>query len=353
MDTHSLMPEGIIWEMTYACPFRCEHCYSESGRRPSRQVPYRRMEQIVDAMLSSTPRPSVMFAGGEPLIVKGFIDLAARVHRTGAHMHLYTSGWRLDDELAERTADMFEGIAVSMDSPIATVNDRLRGRPGAFDTAIHALRLWNAVLERRRKQGVAKPTFGIECTVMRSNVAALERFCTDVVPALPQLDVITFGVVIPTGLASRPSFVDQELLTPAQIESMPRLREQIRAQLPDTVALHWRGVRSSLRLARAEVAQTFATVCPDGAVKVHPLYEGYVGHLPETPLSVLWQRTQAWRTQPSVARALGSIRSLDDWARVSRELDIRFASDIDRLRIQRRKPVRRLPTVQVAHGSRE
>ena len=43
------LPSVVLWEITYACPLRCTHCYTESGRRPSRQL-------SLDQMLAACAR---------------------------------------------------------------------------------------------------------------------------------------------------------------------------------------------------------------------------------------------------------------------------------------------------------
>ncbi|MGH1552365.1 radical SAM protein [Streptomyces sp. L7] len=91
MSTSST-PESVIWDTTYACPLRCIHCYSESGRRPARQLGHEDMLRVTDAFISMGPRV-VALAGGEPLLVKGIFEIADRLVRAGVKAVLYTGGW--------------------------------------------------------------------------------------------------------------------------------------------------------------------------------------------------------------------------------------------------------------------
>src|SRR5205814_2199850 len=50
------LPSVVLWEITYACPLRCTHCFSESGRRPSRQPPLADMLRIADVLVAMRPR---------------------------------------------------------------------------------------------------------------------------------------------------------------------------------------------------------------------------------------------------------------------------------------------------------
>src|SRR6266542_911684 len=77
------VPRLVNWDLTYACPLRCEHCYSESGRRAARQLPHVDLLRIADVLLALSPVPEVVFTGGEPLLVRGVVELAERLHRGG------------------------------------------------------------------------------------------------------------------------------------------------------------------------------------------------------------------------------------------------------------------------------
>ena len=64
----------------------------------------------------------------------------------------------------------------------------------------------------------------------------------------------------------------------------------------------------------------------DGQLRAFPIYEAKVGNVLEEPLDVLWQRALEWRLQPFVVEQIESIRSVADWARVTRTLDHRYGS---------------------------
>jgi MoaA/NifB/PqqE/SkfB family radical SAM enzyme len=71
-------PLEIIWDITYACPLRCFHCYSESGRRPSRQLSPQDMLRLADRIIAMRPY-GISLAGGEPLLVGGVFEVAERM----------------------------------------------------------------------------------------------------------------------------------------------------------------------------------------------------------------------------------------------------------------------------------
>ena len=79
-----------------------------------------------------------------------------------------------------------------------------------------------------------------------------------------------------------------------------------------------------------------AHIEPDGALRAFPIYEAKVGNVLEEPLEVLWTRAMDWRSDQFVSAQMGSIRTMADWARVTRTLDRRYGSVEDRERIARR-----------------
>ncbi|MCZ0982320.1 cytochrome P450 [Streptomyces diastatochromogenes] len=58
-------PLEVLWDITYACPLRCTHCYSESGRRPARRLSGEDMLRAADAILALGTE-GVCLAGANP-----------------------------------------------------------------------------------------------------------------------------------------------------------------------------------------------------------------------------------------------------------------------------------------------
>ena len=334
------VPASVNWDLTYACPLRCGHCYSESGRRSARQLPLEDLLRIADVLLALDPVPEVVLTGGEPLIVRGLVELAERLHVGGAKLALYTSGYGLDAPTAARLVALCDRIGVSVDGPDAALNDFLRERAGAFDKAMRALELFGEV-------PAARANVGIEVTVMKSNFRDLERFASEVVPRFSSLAFLHLGALIPTGLASRESFVQRELLSDAQMAELSALGRRLEQLLPPNVKVR---VADNLpfRMTEEQIAhgQAFDMILKieaDGRARAMDIYEGTVGHVLEEPLSVLWSRALARAHHPFVRDALARVRSMRDWARACRDIDLYFAAPEDRRRILARDVAPELP----------
>jgi MoaA/NifB/PqqE/SkfB family radical SAM enzyme len=340
-------PHTINWDLTYACPLRCGHCYSESGRRSARQLPLEDLLRISDVLLAIEPQPTVTFSGGEPILVKGMLELARKLKRGGARLVLYTSGYRLTPELASGIAATFDRISVSVDGADAETNDFLRERPGAFEEALRALTLLGAALPERRDRREGQRELAIEITVMKSNFHQLERFCTEIAPRFPALDCLRFGALIPTGFASRESFVRRELLREPEMAELARRARRLQKLAP-------RGVRVQMfsnlpfllhpsQIRHGVALDGLLKIEADGRVRGMDIYEGTVGHLLEEPFEVLWQRSLARHRDPFVIEQLSKVRTMEDWAEACRAIDLRFAAPADKARIAARPPAPDLP----------
>jgi MoaA/NifB/PqqE/SkfB family radical SAM enzyme len=322
---------------------RCGHCYSDSGRRPARQLPLESLLRIADELLEVRPVPAVTFTGGEPLVVRGFLEVARRLKRGGARLTLYTSGYRLAQDTARGVAECFDRVAVSLDGPDAATNDFLRERAGAFDEALRAAELLDRLVPMTRNAFA----LGLEVTIMKTNWPTLDQFVTRIAPRLTHLSYLHFGALIPTGLASRETFVERELLDDAQMAELPALQKRLRRIAPRGVEVR---VFSNLpflmhpeQIRRGVALDRLIKIEADGRVRGMDIYEGTVGNLLEEPLSVLFPRTLARHSDPFVQQQLVSVRTMRDWARACRAIDLHFASAEDRARIEGRALAKPLP----------
>jgi sulfatase maturation enzyme AslB (radical SAM superfamily) len=213
-------PTHILWDITYTCPLRCTHCYSESGRRPSRQLSHEDILRVADRIISLRPE-GVGLAGGEGLVVKGVFEAVDRLISAGIEVYLYTSGWPLRGaSMLGEIMRLRPRVHVSVDGATPEVHDRIRGRAGAFDRAMQALRLLDDAARESRLAGGPPLEFGIDATIVRSSFPQLEDFCTDLAPRFPEMRFLSLSAVVPSGLASRTGFVRHELLADEQADAL-------------------------------------------------------------------------------------------------------------------------------------
>ncbi len=326
--------EKFNWDMTHACPLRCAHCYSESGRRPAgnRDDDVMRIAEVI-----AEHRPKrVSLSGGEPLIVKNWPKAARRIRDAGVEVTLFTSGWTLEEADAERLAQSVTSVCVSVDGGTEQTHDALRGRSGSFQRAMAALEILDTF--KRRHDGPCY-TLGIDYTVVRSNFGERERFVRDATARFSGLDYLRFAMAMPCGLAAEEAFAAREILT-------DELSRALRDSEPTLQKLSEGGARVSITDTRSFMMYSehcvepprMGHIEPDGRMRAFPVFEAKVGSVLELPLEELWRRMLAWQNDPFVVEQLGSIKTNEEWARAARTIDRRFGSESDKARITLRNP---------------
>lgn len=333
-------PLEIIWDITYACPLRCTHCYSESGRRPTRQLDHRDLLRVADAIIAMEPY-GVSLAGGEPLAVAGVLEVAERMSAAGTKVALFTGGWTMRPDLVDGIARHFFRVSVSLDGATAEVHDRIRGRRGSFDRAMNALALLDGAARKRRLRGAQRLAFGIDCVLVRSNFHQVDDMCTAIAPRFPELAFVSFGAAVPEGLASRDGFAEHELLDDARVALLGSrdYAQHLRSIAPagiqvtatDNLALqmHPDRIRRGTFFPALQIE-------PDGEVRAMPAYEGTIGNVLTDSAAELWRRAVERWHDPFVVDVLTPVRTMKQWAAATRQLDYHFATPADRARIDRR-----------------
>lgn len=291
--------------------------------------------RVIDVMVSKSPR-RVSFSGGEPLLVQWWGQAARRLEAAGIPLTLHTSGWLMDDEMANELADCVRTVGVSVDGGTEQTHDTVRGRQGSFRKAMDALEHLARVKREREARGARCYELGVDFTVTGRALAEMDTFVEGMTSRFGALDYVRLGGAIPCGLAEEESYAG-DLLTEDQlaelVESAPRLE-----------ALSKNGIRvnvTDVRLFRPDSplsveGDTHAHLEPDGQLRAFATYEAKVGSVLDVPIDELWARALAWRNEPFVCEQRNSIRNTADWARVARVLDQRYGSKDDLVRISRR-----------------
>jgi MoaA/NifB/PqqE/SkfB family radical SAM enzyme len=332
--------DKFVWDLTYACPLRCVHCYSESGRRPARALGAEELLRIADIIIRVGAK-RVSLSGGEPLLVRGWSQAARRLRDAGIQVTLFTSGWIMDEAVAEEIANSVNSVCVSIDGATEATHDRVRARVGSFRKARAALELLARFKRERTARGEACFSLGTDFTVMRSNQTETARFVEDVTASYPGLDFLRFGMVVPEGPVADEDFANRELLSEEEMLALIASEGRL-------AALASNGVKVSVTDMRYYIPYSpyggpgaaIAHLEPDGELRAFGVYEAKVGNVLVEPFEVLWGRALEWRGDAFVADQIKSIRNTHDWARVARVLDRRYGSEADKARIALRNTSR-------------
>lgn len=140
-------------DVTYRCTLRCKHCYNFSGDNGIRD----RFEMTREELVSLSREiaylfpHTVCFCGGEPLLrFNDILECINTIREINSKMkvNMVTNGELLTKMKAQKLAESgISMIQVSLDGGTAQSHDWLRNKEGAFDNAVHAIR----VLDETRK----------------------------------------------------------------------------------------------------------------------------------------------------------------------------------------------------------
>ncbi|MFA6849784.1 MAG: putative heme d1 biosynthesis radical SAM protein NirJ1 [Selenomonadaceae bacterium] len=155
----------VVWNSTRTCNLKCRHCYmSSDAKKYSDELTTEEAKHFIDD-LADFKVPVLLFSGGEPLIRPDFFELAAYAEKKGVRPTLSTNGTLITREVAQKIKDIGVGyVGISLDG-LQDVNDKFRGKEGAFVAAMQGIKNCVAVDQR----------VGLRFTINHHNIQELEN----------------------------------------------------------------------------------------------------------------------------------------------------------------------------------
>ena len=155
----------VVWNSTRTCNLKCRHCYmSSDAKKYQNELNTAEAKQFIDD-LADFNVPVLLFSGGEPLIRPDFFELADYAAKKGVRPTLSTNGTLITPEVARKIKDIGVGyVGISLDG-LREVNDKFRGKAGAFEAAMNGIK--NCVEVDQR--------VGLRFTINHHNIQELEN----------------------------------------------------------------------------------------------------------------------------------------------------------------------------------
>lgn len=178
----------IAWEITRSCNLFCAHCRASAAYRPYRgELSTGEALQLIDEIVK-VGKPVLILSGGEPLLRHDLFQIAEYAVNKGLRVVMGTNGTLITENIAARLKEIpISRIGVSLDFPVAELQDKFRGKAGAFEAAIAG------IAEARR----ANINVQINSTITKLNAPYLN----DLVNLALRVGAIAFHpfLLVPTG----------------------------------------------------------------------------------------------------------------------------------------------------------
>ncbi len=184
----ALAPRVVAWESTRACNYACQHCRATAQKQADpNQLTTKEALDMVD-QIAAFCKPILIISGGDPLLRGDIFEVAKYATDKGLRVVMSPSGSNITLSVIEKMkASGTKMISLSLDGATAAVHDGFRMVPGAFDLAMH-----NMKLARENQM-----PFRINTTVTQHNLADLPN----ILKLAEQVGAVEWDVfmLVPTG----------------------------------------------------------------------------------------------------------------------------------------------------------
>ena len=156
----------VAWEITQSCNLFCAHCRSSStSGNYENELSTKECHDLIDEILK-VGKPVLILTGGEPLMRQDLFQIAGYAVKKGLRVVMGTNGTLITDEVASKLKSTpFSRVAVSIDFPTPELQDKFRGKAGAFEAAVSGI----ASLRR------ADVELQINSTITKLNMKCLDK----------------------------------------------------------------------------------------------------------------------------------------------------------------------------------
>lgn len=134
-------PAHPAWEVTGACNLRCIHCHATSGKPAPDELSTEEAKSFIDELAKIDEFRMLVYTGGEPLVRPDIFELLQHSKKAGFANVIATNATLIDDAMAKGLAGAgVVGAAVSLDSSVPEIHNRIRANPNAFELAMRGMR---------------------------------------------------------------------------------------------------------------------------------------------------------------------------------------------------------------------
>jgi len=256
----------VAWELTRSCNLFCAHCRASAGQRQyndelSTEESFHLIDQILEV-----GKPIIILSGGEPLMRQDVLQIAEYAVSKGLRVVMGSNGTLITEETAAKLKDVpISRLGISLDFPVAELQDDFRGQSGAFEAAM-------AGITNARRAGIEVQ---INSTVTRLNITYLD----ELLALAFKVGAVAFHpfMLVPTGRGKDLASVE---LSPQQYEDTLNWIYDKQVELGDrmffkpTDAPHYLRVIKQRREQDSELKSTKKPESATGHNPIHSITRG-------------------------------------------------------------------------------
>jgi len=211
----------VAWEITRSCNLCCAHCRASANSDPwENELSTEECFRVIDE-ITEVGKPIIILTGGEPLARGDVLTIGKYAVSKGLRVVMGSNGTLVTTELASKMQDVpISRLAISLDFPVAKLQDEFRGRKGAFEEAI-------AGTKNAQRAGIG---IQINSTITKLNVSLLEQ----ILSMAQEVGAVAFHpfLLVPTG---RGKDLESVELSPEQYEETLKWIYDKQMEMGDTM----------------------------------------------------------------------------------------------------------------------
>jgi radical S-adenosyl methionine domain-containing protein 2 len=130
---------NVSWHITDRCNYNCKFCFRP---KHGREVSLEKAKKVVDK-LARAGLTKISFAGGEPLLWKGMLELIEYTKKKGIVTMLITNGELLDSKKQKRLVSCLDWLNIPLEGPSSRMNELMTRKKGHFNRTIKLMKWAN------------------------------------------------------------------------------------------------------------------------------------------------------------------------------------------------------------------
>jgi heme b synthase len=178
----------VAWELTRSCNLFCAHCRGSAAPGSyANELTTAECFSLVDQILE-VGHPIIILTGGEPLARSDVMEIGRYAVNKGLRVVMGTNGTLITEEMAAKLKEVpVSRLGISLDFPVAELQDDFRGQAGAFAAVMSGI-------TNARRAGIEVQ---INSTISRLNVNYLDELLNMAL----ELGAVAFHpfMLVPTG----------------------------------------------------------------------------------------------------------------------------------------------------------